>query len=79
MGIFHSILLLIIFITFTYKSGPEVGDMHPYENYEEEIDPRFEEVQFEEEPIDPYEEDAYYEEEEIPYQEDYSEEQVSEI
>lgn len=75
MGIVHSIILLIVFITFTYQSGPEMESFHPYE--EEEVDPRYEEFQLEEEEAgveleESYEEDDYYSEE-------YSEEQVSEI
>lgn len=73
MGILHSILLLIVFITLTYRSGSEIKEVYPYEeSLEEEFDQQYEEVQFEE--------DVYAEEEEeSSFDEDYSEEQPSEI
>lgn len=73
MGVLHSILLLIIFLIFTFNiSGTKVAQYEPYpEDIQEEeyVDGRYEEVQFEEEAE---EAGDYYDEEEVYEVEEYS-------
>lgn len=74
MGIIHSIILLVIFLTFTFNAGgPKVAQYEPYyddmQEEEEYVDMGHEEIQFqeaEEIPQDYYDEEEFYEVEEAP-------------
>ena len=73
MGIIHSIILLIIFLTFTFNSsGPKVAQYEPYydeiQEEEEYVDTNYEEIQLQEEELteDYYNEEESYEAEEVP-------------